>query len=209
MKWALFTLFTLFITFSNAMGKGYTNWGIGPQVSFNVPDNSPGTYYANPDPALGLGVNGVVHFSLGNGGTISYNPVFDVWFRVDSWDYNASEYPTVKGAAVHNVKLVDWALNFNLFEARYYPPIKAKIKPYVGIGLASISIYSYSEDVNGAGDSHIHYGEDIDAGLGANIYVGAALELNKKHTPFFEFRGSGSNSAPNTFKMSIGLHINK
>lgn len=207
MKWAM--LFVIALTTSPLLAKGYTSWGIGPQISFNVPNKSRGTHYANPHPSFGAGLNGVVHFSLGKAGQISYNPVFDAWFRVDDWDYDGPIHPFVNGTAVHNVRLVDWAINFNLFEARYYPPISKKIKPYVGLGLASISIYSYKEDINTVNNADLFYNTDTDAGIGANIYVGASFELNQRVTPFFELRGSGSKSAPNTFKMSVGIHFNK
>lgn len=212
MKWAPCILLILLLSISSLSAKGYKNWGIGPHISFNVPDQSTARYYTNKDAALGLGLNGVVNFDLGKAGMLSYNPVFDIWFRVDSWEYKDKNQMLTdfSGKYVREVKLVDWAINFNLFEARYYPPITKKIKPYVGLGLFSVSIYSYKEEIYAFNmNDPLFYDEKIDAGIGANIYIGTTLNTKSTHTPFFELRGSGSKSAPNTFKMLLGIHFNK
>lgn len=209
MKWAQCVLLILLLTTASLMAKGYTSWGIGPHISLNVPDQSTARYYANKDAALGVGFNCVVNFDLGKAGMISYNPVFDVWFRVDSWDYEIGGH-YLKESPIREVKLSDWAVNFNLFEARYYPPLSKKVKPYIGLGLASVSIYSYDEEIYTFGRNDPLYSDgDVNAGIGANIYIGASLTTKKQHTPFFELRGSGSKSAPNTFKMVLGIHFNK
>ncbi len=195
-----------------AVEKGYQNWGVGGGLSFVVPDNGKGLYYANQDGGLGFEFKGVVRFSLGKAGSVHYTPSINWWGRIDKW-----------GNEAHNtdVSLYDWELNINLFDARYVPPVPKDliVKPYVGVGLLAFSVYKFKEEI---GFNHQYwyrdhyyydsyyaqygyYNKDTDFSLASNFFVGAEFEVSDAFWPYFELKLSSGNV--NEFIMTAGFTI--
>ncbi|MGM0444078.1 MAG: hypothetical protein ACQEQV_07815 [Fibrobacterota bacterium] len=190
--------------------EGVDSWSIGPSLGFYVPENSWGAYYANNDPALGLGVDAHVRFDLGSAGELVYAPKLDGWFRADDWDdvyRNSTFWADGQSFIDRNfaVELRDFNVDMNFFNARYYPPLD-KVKPYAELALLTISVYYWSEEIQWKDGGYFHNnGGDTEAAVGADIAAGCEFHLNDSFYPWFEVRYSGSNDTPDAFKLRAGI----
>jgi hypothetical protein len=198
---------------TKAVKKGYQGWGMGGGLSFVVPDNGWGVHFVNQNAAIGAEFKVAARFSLGKGGKLHYAPTVGWWGRLDSWGDEAQ----------HNyVDLYDWELNFNISDVRYFPPVPKDfaVKPYVGLGLLSFTIYKYKEEIGSQYDwvnSYDYYNgwyidnrdgyyyENTSFHVAQTFTIGAEFELKSSMRPYTEFKLSNGNVSD--FAITVGFTV--
>ena len=200
-------------------GKGYEGWALGGGVSLVVPKAGAGIWFVNQNLGPGLEFKGVARIGLGKGGKIDIMPNLTFWGRWDTWGNEAQK---------NYVSLYDWELNINITDFRYLPPVPDDfaIKPYVGFGLLSFSIYQYKEEIgenyswdgyywapgedynwwwNEYGRHGSYFERSTNFKVSQTFMVGADFELKGKFWPYVEFKLT--NGDVSDFAMTAGFTI--
>lgn len=164
--------------------------GSGAQMGFNAVNVGYGAA------AFGFGGHADIGLDLPIPLTLRYVPGIEMW---------------VSGGEEHNLEWHDREINFNLFDARYYPPLpdRLPIKPYAGIGFP-LSIYWYSYEYQELyvtptweTATRVKTADESDFGIGASVIGGTEFKVSDKLVPFAEMKLKlGS---PLVFKLTGGL----
>jgi hypothetical protein len=169
---------------------GYAYSGFGFQLGFIISDDT-----GPADIAGDMSGHGDIAFGLGPIGEIHYYPRIGVWFTGDEDSHNFDHFY----ASVH----------FDLFDAKYYPPIpeQVKVRPYFGMSPMLCLDIERSEYGTWVTTPVPHWDvdsrSDADADVGFNIFGGADFLLSSRFWLFTEMRGKFGDW--DIFELSAGM----